>query len=311
MVLGKHAGAFPPGVRYVYAGAVLAVRVYAGLERVGYRFKGTHPPPAKRLSALREHAAHLLGGRTGYLSTSTLSFSIDRVLEAAERRLAGFDPSERKDQILANTVALIVECAANRVSDKTAARILSDDVANAMSITRHQVAEEAARLFGHPMRCSETQACRGPSPPASDAYAVGLNSTRLPTHALVPSAEQAQAYSRVSSLFKDSTRQVFLDSWAKECSANNKDETSIPPLESTQGGGPVAQYLGQSADGTKNYRLGLPVQPGSPEAHYNLALELRQKGRLEEAIAEYRTAIELKPDFQMAHNNLEAPGRAR
>lgn len=103
LVLGKHTGAFPSGVRYVYAGAVLAVRVYAGLGRLGYRFRGTHPPPAKRLSALREHAAHLLGGRTGYLSTGTLAFSIDRVLEAAERRLAGFDPSERKDQILANT----------------------------------------------------------------------------------------------------------------------------------------------------------------------------------------------------------------
>jgi tetratricopeptide (TPR) repeat protein len=57
------------------------------------------------------------------------------------------------------------------------------------------------------------------------------------------------------------------------------------------------------------YRLGLPVQPASPEAHYNLALELRQKGRLEEAIAEYRTAIELKPDFQVAHNNLKAANR--
>ena len=48
---------------------------------------------------------------------------------------------------------------------------------------------------------------------------------------------------------------------------------------------------GQSADAT---------------AHLNLGNVLYGKGQLDAAIAEYRKAIELKPDFMMAHNNLGA-----
>jgi superkiller protein 3 len=39
-------------------------------------------------------------------------------------------------------------------------------------------------------------------------------------------------------------------------------------------------------------------------AHYNLGKALRDKGQPDEAIAEYREAIRLKPDLAMAHNNL-------
>ena len=39
-------------------------------------------------------------------------------------------------------------------------------------------------------------------------------------------------------------------------------------------------------------------------AHSNLGNALKDQGKLEEAIAEYRTAIRLKPDYATAHNNL-------
>ena len=41
-------------------------------------------------------------------------------------------------------------------------------------------------------------------------------------------------------------------------------------------------------------------------AHYRLGNALTDQGKLEEAIAEYRTAIRLKPDYADAHTNLGA-----
>jgi len=40
------------------------------------------------------------------------------------------------------------------------------------------------------------------------------------------------------------------------------------------------------------------------EAHYNRGVALRQQGKTEEAIKEYREAILLKPDYAKAHNSL-------
>jgi Flp pilus assembly protein TadD len=52
------------------------------------------------------------------------------------------------------------------------------------------------------------------------------------------------------------------------------------------------------------YRQASRLKPEFPEAHYNLGLALRHKGDLDEAIAEYRQALRLKADFLDAHNNL-------
>lgn len=43
---------------------------------------------------------------------------------------------------------------------------------------------------------------------------------------------------------------------------------------------------------------------GRAEAHYNLANALRDQGRLDEAVASYRQALSLEPDYVEAHNNL-------
>ena len=44
--------------------------------------------------------------------------------------------------------------------------------------------------------------------------------------------------------------------------------------------------------------------PGSAEAHANLATALDQLGRTDEAIAEFRSALRLRPDYAAAHYNL-------
>ena len=53
---------------------------------------------------------------------------------------------------------------------------------------------------------------------------------------------------------------------------------------------------------------GLPqghrTQAGLRRGHYNLGIALRDQNKLEEAVAAYRKAIELKPDYAEAHYNL-------
>ena len=48
----------------------------------------------------------------------------------------------------------------------------------------------------------------------------------------------------------------------------------------------------------------LACTTGNDEAHYNLGIALRQKGRVDEAIAEYQEALQINPDYGDAHINL-------
>jgi tetratricopeptide (TPR) repeat protein len=52
--------------------------------------------------------------------------------------------------------------------------------------------------------------------------------------------------------------------------------------------------------------VAVALRPDSPAPHNHLGNALRGKGRLDEAIAEYREALRLNKDYPMAHNNLGA-----
>ena len=51
-------------------------------------------------------------------------------------------------------------------------------------------------------------------------------------------------------------------------------------------------------------RRALELKPDFAEAHNNLGLAFKDQGNLDQAVACYRRALELKPDFAEAHNNL-------
>jgi Flp pilus assembly protein TadD len=46
--------------------------------------------------------------------------------------------------------------------------------------------------------------------------------------------------------------------------------------------------------------------PTKDRLHNNLGVAYQEQGRLDDAIKEYQTAINLKPDYADAHNNLGA-----
>jgi tetratricopeptide (TPR) repeat protein len=61
---------------------------------------------------------------------------------------------------------------------------------------------------------------------------------------------------------------------------------------------------GQLQEAIAEYREAIRLKPDYAQAHNNLGFALLDKGQFEEAIAEYREAIRLKPDYAEAHYNL-------
>jgi tetratricopeptide (TPR) repeat protein len=55
-----------------------------------------------------------------------------------------------------------------------------------------------------------------------------------------------------------------------------------------------------------HYRQAVELRPNYPEAHYNLGWLLVQKGQVDEAVAHYEKALEINPADAAAHNNLGA-----
>src|SRR5262249_39768196 len=53
-----------------------------------------------------------------------------------------------------------------------------------------------------------------------------------------------------------------------------------------------------------SWKEAIAIKPDYAVAHYNLGRALVRKGQLDEAIAAYREALRLKPDFPEAHCNL-------
>ena len=61
---------------------------------------------------------------------------------------------------------------------------------------------------------------------------------------------------------------------------------------------------GQLAEALACYQRALQLKPDYAEAHNNLGTALQDQGQIAEALACYQRALQLKPDYAEAHNNL-------
>lgn len=69
-----------------------------------------------------------------------------------------------------------------------------------------------------------------------------------------------------------------------------------------------ALYLqGKLDKAIANYRTSLKIDPNQPVVYNSLGLALRRQGKLDEAIEAYRQALQLNPDLADAHVNLAIP----
>jgi tetratricopeptide (TPR) repeat protein len=64
------------------------------------------------------------------------------------------------------------------------------------------------------------------------------------------------------------------------------------------------EKLGKTEEALAGYRTAIRLNPDYAPAHYALACALGEQGRSDEAVALYRTAIRLNPDYAEAHCNL-------
>ncbi len=61
---------------------------------------------------------------------------------------------------------------------------------------------------------------------------------------------------------------------------------------------------GKVDEAIAHYQTALQIKPNCVDAHINLGNALSEKGSVDEAIAHYQTALQIKPDYAKAHYNL-------
>ena len=62
--------------------------------------------------------------------------------------------------------------------------------------------------------------------------------------------------------------------------------------------------MGQLDNAVASYRQAIEIKPDFAEAHNNLGTVLKDQGQFNAALISYRRVLKLKPDFAEAHNNL-------
>ena len=61
---------------------------------------------------------------------------------------------------------------------------------------------------------------------------------------------------------------------------------------------------GKLEEAVAEYREAIRLKPGDARAHGNLGVALSEQGKRDEALAEHRETIRLEPNFAAGHNNL-------
>ena len=68
--------------------------------------------------------------------------------------------------------------------------------------------------------------------------------------------------------------------------------------------GAVNTGLGRMEQAVASYAKALQIKPDFADAHHNLGIVLTNLGKPEEAVASYNKALQIKPDYAEAHHNL-------
>src|SRR5271165_3072696 len=68
--------------------------------------------------------------------------------------------------------------------------------------------------------------------------------------------------------------------------------------------GVIAYQVGKNAIAVELLNRAISIKSSDPDYHLNLGNALQAQGKLDEAVASYRNALWINPDFAEAHNNL-------
>ncbi len=75
--------------RMLYAGIIVAVRIFALLERLGCPFPRSHPAPRQRVQYCKQFVRQAVDGELSFTVLSTIALAYDEMLEGVENVLLG------------------------------------------------------------------------------------------------------------------------------------------------------------------------------------------------------------------------------
>lgn len=125
----------PRRVRMTYAGALIALRVFASLERLDVSFGGPHPRPVERVEILKTAAKQTFTDRRSFRYYRTIAFAWDELMEAVENSLLGRGPDtmQTADRVVSRLEVILEECAKARMTLEVALGEASKSLAVVMS----------------------------------------------------------------------------------------------------------------------------------------------------------------------------------
>ncbi len=89
-----------------------------------------------------------------------------------------------------------------------------------------------------------------------------------------------------------------------EYTKSEKEESVMADAQTHLNSGVTYRKQGKIEDAIAEYKTAISINPNYALAHYNLGNVYREQGELDEAIAEYKVAISINPNYASAHNNL-------
>jgi hypothetical protein len=129
------------GLRKAYAGAAFAVRVTAGLERIGVKFARRYPSPRARLDNLRTLFARSCPSRQFCDEASTIMVAYQDLMDEVDNRFTpGSAPTPDRDRVRIRVIAELQELADGHLTREKFARDIQ-------SITRSLSSDELRTIF--------------------------------------------------------------------------------------------------------------------------------------------------------------------
>ena len=131
--------------RMVYAGVLLAIRVFLYLERLGQTFAGPHPSLDVRFGLIKQMAREIFDHDIDFTVISTIALSYDEMLEGVENYLAGKGHTTQQtvERVRVRLWAMLEE----RLKGSITHQRLVADVQDALQGVDAATCKEVARTF--------------------------------------------------------------------------------------------------------------------------------------------------------------------
>jgi hypothetical protein len=135
--------------RLAFAGAVLTVRIFAGLERVGVKFAAHYPPQRERMALLHQMLAGLSSCPQHYHELTTISVGYESMMDHVDdliegRQVAGTSYPDA-GRLIGFMIGALEEVAKSSLPEQT---FIEDMQRRASTVPPKIVRDAAARLWG-------------------------------------------------------------------------------------------------------------------------------------------------------------------